>query len=343
MPIESPKNIPATVVFRNPNLEHPEGIPNVEVPKVAKNETQTKPSWGKPWQAIKNFRNIFKKENPNPQEPKNQNKYVELIKERLEKVKDFNRLSSKEKALIISLVIAALGAIVASTAFLVPTFAGMTAAGTYGVGVSGTFGTYNYLAMLGTVEIAKSTAGVWMVKSGVAAAGAGLLAGGFGLAKQGDKLTKKYMDKLPPKVALKKPVQSSNPSNPIVPTQPKPKKPFYPRIQIISPENPENDTGEAYRILDLGNLKDRYNNIMGSNQLTETQKDAAVDYMLSSAYIRFKNGAKDVEIEQAIQICLLTDNYEMWQKLYQEIGLQNGLTDSSIDTSRQMFERLRSR
>jgi hypothetical protein len=33
--------------------------------------------------------------------------------------------------------------------------------------------------------------------------------------------------------------------------------------------------------------------------------------MLNSTLIRFRSGAKEVKINEAIEICLLTNNYEM--------------------------------
>jgi hypothetical protein len=341
MPNTKPRNIPIEVASRNPYMEHPKGIQPIELEQneKVKNNNGKESGWQKAWQKIKNFRNNFNKKNrKTEQNPKNQNALASAIKEKFEKVIDFNRLSIKEKAEIIAIAMLALGVVVASSAFIYPTIAGLTAAGTYGVGAAGTFGTYNYLALLGTVEFAKSTAGVLVVKSGVAAAGAGLLATGFGLANRGDKLTKKYTSKLPPKQLnlnlephLKAPIPTIKLNNS--------KQSISPYLQIITPDNPIKDTGEAYRFLDLGNLKTRYNNIMSSEELSEEQKNSAIDFMLNAAYLRFKTGAKDVEIDQAIQICNLTNNFEIWQKITKEINIRNGLSRSQMDLSRKRFEK----
>jgi hypothetical protein len=251
---------------------------------------------------------VFKKENQN-------------LEQKFEKIGDFNRLSVKEKAEIILIAMLVLGVVVASYAFLVSTFAGMTAAGTYGVGASGTFGTYNYLAILGTAEFAKSAAGVILVKAGVGAAGAGLLAGGIKLANKGDELTKKYIERLLPKPQK---VEIVTPINPLESQTPIPQTPpSAQNNQILNPENknsqPQNqspfnlkpDNVEINRGLNLVDLKARFKNIMDNNDLTEEQQNQAVNGMLNSTLIRFRSGAKEVKINEAIEICLLTNNYEM--------------------------------
>jgi hypothetical protein len=264
----------------------------------------------------------------------------------LEKIEDFNRLSVKEKAEIIAIAMLALGVVVASSAFIYPTVAGMTAAGTYGVGAVGTFGKYNYLAMLGTVEFAKSTAGVLVVKSGVAAAGAGILATGFGLANRGDKLTKKYMNRLPhrqPKTVTVP--QTKVPEASVTTPQPplsSPKKfTNLSNVQIIGRENSAKDNGESYRNLGLGDLEYRYDYIMGSDKLTQTEKDQMILSMLADVYLRFKKGAKDVDIDQALEICILINNYDMWQMISKEVAIKNGVSPSEIDLSEEQFDKIR--
>ena len=411
---ENQQSIPITVVSRNPNIEHPENAQSIEQ-KPNLNEQAKQPFWKKAWQKMKNLRNNFNK-NPDNQnnnmpesEPKNKNKIVQLVKERLEQVKNFNQLSSKEQAEIINLAILALTAVVASSAFLIPT--GLTVAGyassalglttgatsvggitipslTTLAGTSGSFGTYGLFNTFGAANLATTTAGMYGVQAGTAAIGTGLFFSGKKLADRCDKLTKKYIDKLLLKSQI--PVQTNlqhnqlGISNPNLPTpvnnQNNPgyislegvvlpsatvalnqsilannnpevqKKPsnnlnnlLGQKIHINNPENQVSNAGYIQRVLNLDDAKYRYNYIMSSDNFNEEQKDNLVKLMLNDVFLRFKGGAKDIESDQIVQICLLTNNYEMWQKVTKEIGIKNGLKRSEMDLTKEKFEKTKNR
>jgi hypothetical protein len=383
MPANLPENqkpIKVEVVSRNPNIKHPDGIQPLEGVQIPRGEQKKQPAWKSAWQkGVKNFRNLFKMENQNPQEPdpKKQNKLALLIKERLEKVKDFNRLSVKEKAMIISLAVLAISAVLASSAFLTPT--AYTIAGHVGpylglvneavsiggvtiphlttlVGASGSFGTYGFLNGLGAANFATTTAGMYGVQAGTVAIGTGLLIGGKKLADKSCKLAKEHIEKLPPRLQKVEPIVPTNPVEvqpPILQAPLTPQnKPSVQNVQITVPENqnpqpqnltPDNrkpDNVEINRGLSLGDLKSRYEKIISNNKLTEQQQNQVVNGMLNSAFMRFKGGAKDVKINEAIQICLLTNNYDTWKKFYQELGQQSG---AKVNVDREIFDRLRNK
>lgn len=390
-----PKNIPVEVISRNQEMQHPEGIQPVEVKQIQEKQKTS------PWQKIKDLREkvvskFNRPKNNSPEFEPNQkpNKFAQLIKERLEKIKDFNRLPVKEKAEIILIAMLALGVVVASSAFVIPSC--LTVAGYIGpylglskaavsiggitmpnlttlAGTSGSFGTYGLFNVLGAASFATTTAGMYGVQAGTAAIGTSLLVGSKKLLDKSNKLIKKSMERLPPRlqtVEIKpviNPPQSqtetlqanSNPTVTFLPNNlsenqyPKPPQSQNPTIINTIPENQnlqhqnpvleirQPDNVEINKGLNLGDLKARFNNIMNNNELTEEQQNQAVKGMLNSAFLRFKGGAKDIKIDEAIQICLLTNNYNMWQKISKEVGIRNGLRKSEMDLSKERFEKLK--
>jgi hypothetical protein len=372
----NPNETKTRVVSKNP--EQTNQIATVEQQQTPKVETQKQPAWRNTWQnGVKNFRNVFRKENQNSQKPhpKSQNELVTEIEKTFKKDKNFNQLSAKEKGIILGIAVVTILALLASSAFLIPS--GLTVAGYVGpylglsnaavsvggvtipnlttlIGTSGSFGTYGFLNGLGASSLATTTAGMYGVQATTAAIGTGLLVGGQKLANRGDKLSKKYMDRLSlrsKKVESKSTIKSPEIGAPIPQVSfIEPNKPSTQNVQVSSPkiqtqnsqirvsENSFPDNVEINRGLNLSDLKARFNNIMSNNQLTQEQQDQAVNGMLNSALQRFKDGAKNVKTNEAIQICLSTNNYDMWKKFYQELGRQSG---ARVNLAQEMFDRIR--